>query len=453
MLKRKAYNKLLDWKKRGGRTSLLIEGARRVGKTTLVQEFARNEYATSLYLDFTQISPDIIKLFERLRHDVPAFLNSLQAITGTRLKERDALVIFDEVQNLPIARSFTKHLVADGRFDYITTGSLISIRENVRDILIPSEESRMELFPMDFEEWLWANDRSGMIEPLVHEAYDTRKPLDDTIHRVAMRHFREYFLVGGMPQAVNAFIEEKDFLAADDEKRAILALYREDMRKYGSSDATKAAAIFNEIPGQLSKHEKRFTLASLGERARYREYAGAVFWIGDSRIANIARNSTDPNVGLRLHERANDFKCYLADTGLLMTATFADNAETSSEVYRLVLGGRLGVNEGMLTENYVAQQLRASGHELFYYSRRDDAHRENTMEIDFLLIKGFGDAAFKPRVSPIEVKSTNRYSTRSLDKFRARFGKHVGTEYVLHPRQLVDEGKRLYLPLYMAHLL
>lgn len=431
---------------------MLLEGVRRVGKTTLAQEFARREYSSSLYLDFSVARPEIRSLFEEQLHSIPPFLNQLQVLTGTRLEPRKSLVIFDEVQAFPRAREAIKHLVADGRFDYLETGSLISLRRNVQNILIPSEERRMDLNPLDFEEWLWATDGSGLLADVIVESFRSKTPLPDALHKLAMRSFREYLLVGGMPQSIEAYGTEKDFFAADQAKRQILDVYRSDMFKFGGNDAARVAAIFDQIPGQLSRHEKRFVLSSLGSEARYREYAEAVFWLGDSHIANICRKASDPSVGFGLSSMENDFKCYLADTGLLVTSVFSDRDVTKNPVYAAILSEQLGINEGMLAENYVAQQLKASGNKLFYYSSYSKGDSTQTMEIDFLVVREFDNAAFKPRVSPIEVKSTSRYSTKSLDKFKDKFQKRVGTQYVLHPRQLKVEGERVYLPLYMAHL-
>lgn len=455
MFTRDAYSQLLDWKSQGGKTAILIEGARRVGKTTLAETFARTEYATHLVIDFSRVSPDIVALFTSMRHDIDRFLSQLQVLTGTRLIERDAIIVFDEVQRLPIAREFIKHLVADGRYDYLETGSLISIRKNVQDIVIPSEEEKLVLHPLSFSEWLSAMNQEALADEIAQSRYSLT-PLLPSIHTYALRLMREYLLVGGMPQAVLAYRERMDFHDADTAKRNILNLYRDDIKKFGSREGAKTAAIYKEIPAQLSKPKKRFYLASVDDNARYRDYAGALYWLEDSKIANLCKNSTDPNVGLRLHENSDQFKCYMADTGLLVTHTFADRASTSNSLYRSILLDKLEVNEGMIVENYVAQQLRASGHELFYYSRTDRNNSANTMEIDFLVVgkdELKSGNITKAKISPIEVKSKKRYSTRSLDKFKTKFGKRVGTQYVLHPRSLTTEGDRIYLPLYMAHLL
>lgn len=449
---RKAYQQLLEWKKGCGESAVLIEGARRTGKSTLAEEFARNEYASSLIINF-ETAPEAVKsIFEDYRNNVSEFFKYLLAYYGVQLKERDALVVFDEVQRFPMARSFIKQLVADGRYDYMETVSLISIKKNVEDIIIPSEEDKVELGPLDFEEFLWARGDEQLAN-LISESFSTMVPLPEALHRKADRVWREYLLVGGMPQAVVAFVQSNDFAAADTVKRRILGLYREDIMKFGGDDASRAAAIFNAVPGQLAKHEKKFTLAAARAGARYREYAGAFFWLADACMVNLCRNVTDPTVGLDLFVEENNLKCYLCDTGLLATMAFGDRRETSHELYRNILFGKLGINEGMLTENVVAQQFASNGHRLRFYSHRDDGESRDTMEIDFLLVREYENAALKQRVSPVEVKSSPRFSTKSLDKFRERFGKRVGTEFVLSPRALKKEGDRIFLPLYMSHCL
>ena len=452
LYQRKAYSKMLDWKREsGGETALLVEGARRVGKTTLVESFAKREYKTHLVIDFAHTSDDVRDTFRLYATDLDRFFQRICALTSSRLSEGDALVVFDEVQRFPPAREFVKYLVQDGRYHFAETGSLISIRRNVEGIVIPSEEEVLELDPLDFEEWLWAMGEAGLADA-IRAAFDALSPLDDAIHRMAIRLFREYLLVGGMPQVVAAYARRKDFEDADRAKRRILKLYGEDIGKFAESDRMRVEAMFQGIPGQLSKHEKKFTLASIGKNARYREYAGALRWLESSRTVNVCRSATDPSVGMALSAEDESFKVYMADTGLLCAHAFADRARTPNELYRAVLFDKLGINEGMLVENYVAQQLRASGRRLFFYSAYSTEPADR-MEVDFLAVREYSDAGFKPRVSPIEVKSTNRYGTKSLEKFRAKFGKHVGTEYVLHPKQLLDEGRRVYLPLYMAHLL
>jgi predicted AAA+ superfamily ATPase len=449
---RKAYEKLLEWKTGDGTSAILIEGARRTGKSTLAEAFATKEYATSLIINFETVEHEVKEIFEQYRSNAGEFFKYLLAFYGVSLKERNALVVFDEVQQFPIARSFIKHLVADGRYDYMETGSLISIKKNVKDIIIPSEEDKLELGPMDFEEFLWACAGS-QLSALIRESFEQRNPLPEALHRRAQKYWREYMLVGGMPQAVQAYLDHEDFSAADKVKRRILSLYREDIMKFGGDDASRATAVFNAAPGQLAKHEKKFTLSSASDSARYREYAGAFFWLEDARMLNICRNVTDPGVGLDLTREENNLKCYLGDTGLLATLAFSDSDEATNELYRNILFDKLGINEGMLVENAVAQQLRASGKKLRFYSSRDDARKENTMEIDFLIVREYENAGLKPRVSPVEVKSLKRYGTKSLDKFKTKFGKKVGTQFMLHPKPMKVADDRVYLPLYMAHLL
>lgn len=449
LLRRKAYDSLLSWKEENGETAMLIEGARRTGKSTLAEDFARNEYGSYLLINFETAPQTVKEIFEENRDNIDDFFKYLLAYYGVALKRRNALVIFDEVQRFPMARSFVKQLVADGRYDYLETGSLISIKKNVEDIIIPSEEDKIELGPLDFEEYLWALGDDQLAD-LIDDAFREMKPLPDALHKKASQLWREYMLVGGMPQAVVAYIESNDFMRADRAKRRILNLYREDIQKFGNEDASRAAAIFDAVPGQLAKHEKRFTLAAASQNARYRNFAGAFFWLQDARMVNICRNVTDPSVGLDLTVEDDNLKCYLCDTGLLATMAFGDSRETSNELYRNVLFGKLGINEGMLTENMTAQQLRANGHKLRFYSHRDDKNSKNTMEIDFLLVREYEHAALKQRISPVEVKSSERFSTRSLDKFKEKFAKRVGAQIVLSPRSLKVDGDRVYLPLYMS---
>ena len=450
MFQRKAYAQLTDWKERNqGRSALLIEGARRVGKTTLAQEFARREYASSLFIDFSRVPREVLDIFDNLRGDLDRLFSRLQAYFDVRLRPREALVVFDEVQRFPPARELIKHLVADGRYDYLETGSLVSIRKNVSEIVIPSEEEALDLHPLDFEEYLWAMGSEPLAQA-ARESFARLEPLPQALHRRAERLFREYLLVGGMPQVAAAYARAKDFGEADRIKRRILKLYQEDIAKFAGGDHTKLAALFAAIPGQLTKREKRFTLARLGASARYREYAGALFWLEESRTVNLCRAVSDPAVGLALSEDAAAFKCYMADTGLLCAHAFADRAATPNELYRQVLLEKLSVNEGMLVENVVAQQLRAAGHRLRFYSK-STPEAEERMEIDFLLVREAAD--MKARVNPVEVKSTGRYGLKSLDKFTCKFTRRVGRQYVLHPKPLKVEGERVFLPLYMAHLL
>lgn len=453
MLRRKTLDRLVAWKNKAqGREALLIEGARRVGKSTIVKEFGRTQYRSFILIDFARLPHDVRDLFEHQLDDLDTFFLMLSAYYRTRLYPRESLIVFDEVQRYPAARELVKYLVEDGRYDYVETGSLISIRKNVADIVIPSEERKMDMSPMDFEEFCWAMNED-LLANEIRCAFDRLKPLPEALHRRAARLWREYMLVGGMPQAVASYVEHRDFGEVDDIKRNILQLYSDDIGKFANGDAGRVRDIFARIPGQLSKHEKRFTLSSIDKDARSREYDAAFFWLEDARLVNICRNATDPTIGLALYEDNASFKCYMADTGLLVSHAFADRDNTPDDVYRDILFDRISLNEGMLVENAVAQQFRANGRKLFFFSRNDRKDAGRTMEIDFLIVREYDNAAMKPRISPIEVKSTKRYGTSSLDKFRALYEQRLGREYVLHPRQLETDGERVKLPLYMAHCL
>lgn len=452
MFERKAYQKLLEWKAGEGESALLIEGARRTGKSTLAETFAKAEYSTHLIINFETVEPSVKEIFEEYRSNVDEFFKYLLLFYGIELKYRDALIVFDEVQRFPMARSFIKQLVADGRYDYLETGSLISIRKNVENIIIPSEEDKIELGPLDFEEFLTACGNAALADA-IRDSFAQQKPLPEAIHRKAEKLWREYMLVGGMPQAVQAYVDSNDFSRADRVKRRILRLYQEDIMKFGGDDAARAAAIFNAVPGQLAKHEKKFTLASADKNARYRNYAGAFFWLEDARMVNICRNVSDPCVGLDLTMEENNLKCYMGDTGLLTTMAFGDRGETRDEVYRNILFDKLEINEGMLVENAVAQQFVAQGRKLRFFSSRNDSLADETMEIDFLIVREYENAGLKPRISPVEVKSSKQYGVKSLSKFKNKFGKRVGTQYVLHPKPMKIDGEKAYLPLYMSFCL
>ncbi len=449
MFKRKIYEKLLAWKSESkGKSALLIEGARRVGKSTIVEEFARREYETYLIIDFTRVSASFKQTFLDTRSDMDSFFLYLAAEFGARFVEHKTLIVFDEVQAFPPAREFIKHLVADGRYDYIETGSLVSIKSNVKDILIPSEEEAIKMQPLDFEEFLWAMGENALATMIRH-SFDEMKSLPDSLHRKADRLWREYMLVGGMPQSVDAYVGARDMMSSDKAKRLILNLYRNDVEKHGGTAAKRIKAVFDAIPGQLSRHEKKLVYANIDKDSRARDYVTALAWMKEAATVNLCTLCTDPSVGLGLSENDEAVKCYMADTGLLASMALASPDSALSGIYRQVLMGDVEVNEGMLMENAVAQQLRANGHPLFFYSKYSEV-KEERMEIDFLIVRPYPDAAMKPRVCPVEVKSGKRYSPVSLNKFKAKFKKRVGTEYVLHTKPLKVEGDRVFLPLYMT---
>ena len=450
-MKRKIYNKLLNWKKESnGEYALLIDGARRVGKSYIVRQFAEKEYSSYVILDFNLVSKSIKDLFENDLDNLDRFFMYLSNYTGKTLYTRDTLIVFDEVQQYPKARAAIKYLVKDGRYDYIETGSLISIKKNVEGIVIPSEEEHIKMFPMDFEEFLWAMGEE-MLMPFIKDCFERKKPLGQLMHRRAMDYFRLYMIVGGMPQAVEKYVETRDLAKVDKLKRRILDLYRSDISKYAKGYDTKVKSIFEEIPSQLQKHEKKFRLSALKEGARARDYETAFFWLDDAMIINSCYNTTEPNVGLNLNKDTNTMKCYMADTGLLISHAFDANEIVSEDLYRKILLDKLEMNSGMIVENIVAQMLRTAGHKLFFYSNSSMTDKDSRMEIDFLIAKS--KITTRHNISPIEVKSSARYTLTSLRKCIAKYGSYLSTAYVIHPADLKEEDNIIYLPLYMCPLL
>ena len=450
-MKRKIYNKLLEWKhESNGEYALLIDGARRVGKSYIVRQFAEKEYRSCVILDFNLVSKSIKDLFENDLDNLDRFFMYLSNYTGKTLYTRDTLIVFDEVQQYPKARAAIKYLVKDGRYDYIETGSLISIKKNVEGIVIPSEEEHIKMFPMDFEEFLWAMGEE-MLMPFIKDCFERKKPLGQLMHRRAMDYFRLYMIVGGMPQAVEKYVETRDFAKVDKLKRRILELYRSDISKYAKGYDTKVKSIFEEIPSQLQKHEKKFRLSALKEGARARDYETAFFWLDDAMIINSCYNTTEPNVGLNLNKDTNTMKCYMADTGLLISHAFDTNEIVSEDLYRKILLDKLEMNSGMIVENIVAQMLRTAGHKLFFYSNASMTDKDSRMEIDFLIAKS--KITTRHNISPIEVKSSVRYTLTSLRKCIAKYGSYLSTAYVIHPADLKEEDNLVFLPLYMCPLL
>ena len=447
MFKRKILETLREWKKNGSRDcALLIDGARRVGKSYIVEAFAKAEYRSHIIIDFTKTDRRMKGLFQNYLSRLDTFFAYLSALTDTELHERNSLIVFDEVQFFPKAREAIKTLVADGRYDYIETGSLVSIRENVKDILIPSEERSIEMHPMDFEEFLWATGRPTLMDE-IRRAYAEQRPMGP-LHQSAMDSFRQYLVVGGMPQAVAKYVGTHDFKAVDRVKRDILELYRKGIRKHARKYALKVEKIYDGIAGQLSRHEKEFQLSSLESSARFREYEGAFMWLKDAMVANVALNVTDPNIGFDLSADDAKMKCYFLDTGLLVSHAFSENALVAADIHKRILFDDIELNEGMLVENVVAQMLSAAGHKLYFYSNSSRTDRDSRMEIDFLLARNtLGE---RNNVIPVEVKSGKRTTHRSLDKFRAKFANYVHTPCILSRRDLEIKDGILYLPLYMT---
>ena len=443
--KRKIYNNLLEWKNnRRGKTALLIEGARRVGKSFVVTEFAKQEYKSYVIIDFSVPRPLTLDAIINTAYDLDGLFNRISIEYKVQLHPRETLIIFDEVQLCPKARQLIKHLVADGRYDYIETGSLVSLKTNIDDILIPSEEERLSLNPMDFEEFCWAMGDEVTVS-FARECYLNRKALG-AIHDTVLKRYCEYLCVGGMPQAVEEYVKTKDYSRTDKVKRSILDLYRNDIGKFAGNNAAKVRSIFNEIPGQLTKKDKKYSLASLDKAARMRTYEDSFDWLSDAKIINPSYNATDPTVGMALSSDFATRKIYMADTGLLLSHALQMDNVTETELYEAIFTGEVYFNNGMIAENAVAQSLVASGKSLFFYSRHNRETHRNEIEIDFLIRK---DGA----VTPIEVKSGKYRSHASLDKFSTKFADRIGERIILYTKDVAERDGVINLPIYMAMFL
>lgn len=450
-MKRKIYQDMLRWKQSShGTSALLIEGARRVGKSYIARAFAEREYRSFIFIDFGRADVRISDLFDRYLDDLDSFFLFLSSLTNTRLYPRESLIVFDEVQLCPRARMALKYLVADGRYDYLETGSLVSIKKNVADILIPSEEEHLSMHPMDFEEFLWACGYD-MLMDLVRDRFNRRLPMGQLMHRKAMDLLRLYMIVGGMPQAVSAYAEHRDFVRVDRVKRQILTLYRNDIAKFASGYEAKVSGIFDEIPEMLQRHERKFKLSALRHQARFRDYEDAFFWLDDAMMVNMCFNTTEPSIGLKLNRDRLTLKCYMADTGLLISHAFDEKAIADEDLYSKLLFDKLEVNKGMLVENLVAQMLRAKGHKLYFFSTPSEGMAADRMEIDFLIAKS--RTTSRHNISPIEVKSSSRYTLTSLRKFMAKYSEQLATPYVLHSADYKADGGITFAPLYMTPLL
>ena len=450
IFKRKAIERLEEWKKNYADSyAILLEGARRVGKSTIAEEFAKKEYKSYILIDFSKSAENIIRCFDDIGN-LNIFFLRLQAETGITLYEQESLIILDEVQLFPKARQAIKHLVKDGRYHYLETGSLISIKKNVKDILIPSEERHIKMYPLDFEEFLWALDCKFFMKQ-IKTCFEKRQAMGQAFHRKAMDYFRQYLIVGGMPQAVAEYIDSKDFDRVDRIKRDILELYRADIIKHAEGYEMKVEQIFDDIPAQLQKHDKKFKLSSLKKEARFRDYEDAMFWLYDAMIVNMCYNSTAPSIGLKLNMDRMTLKCYMADTGLLISHAFDENSIVSEEIYKKLLFDKLEVNKGMIVENIVAQMLIAGGHKLYFYSNASRNDVTSRMEIDFLIAKN--KIGNRHNISPIEVKSSKNYTLTSLKKFKNKFSQQLHVAYVLHAGDFKEEDGIIYLPLYMTPLL
>ncbi|MBR1704584.1 MAG: ATP-binding protein [Clostridia bacterium] len=440
MFKRKIYSKMLEWKNvSDGDTALLVEGARRIGKSTIVEEFAKNEYDSYIMIDFSKAAPEIVHLFDDVS-DLNYLFLQLQLRYRVTLHERRSLIIFDEVQLCPPARQAIKHLVADHRYDYVETGSLISINKNVKDILIPSEEETLQMYPMDYEEFLWAIGDNTTFS-IMRELYESGKPVGNEVHRQLMRTFRLYMAVGGMPQAVTAFNETNNFEQVDRVKRRILDLYYRDLEKVDE----RIQLLFEAIPAELNRNASRYQVSSVLPNARADKVLDPIKELKDSKCALVAYHANDPNAGLANNKDLERFKLFLADTGLFVTLAFKDKDFTENIIYEKMLSDKLSANLGYLYENVVAQMLAANGHELYYYTfPQEVGHR--SYEIDFLL-------AEKNKIISLEVKSGNYTTHKSIDAFTEKYSSRVLKRYLLHCKDFKKEGDLICLPIYFAPFL
>ena len=442
MFKRKIYNKLLEWKKESnGHTALLVEGARRIGKSTVVEEFGKNEYESYILIDFAFAPQDVKDLFLDMS-DLNYFFLQLQLKYHIDLVERKSLIIFDEVQFCPLARQAIKVLVKDHRYDYIETGSLISIKKNVQNILIPSEERKISMFPMDYEEFRWALGDNTTI-PLLRKAYEAKIPLGDATNRKMMRDFRLYMLVGGMPQAVNEYITTNNFRKVDLVKRDILKLYDDDFKKIDPTG--RISMLFDAIPSQLNNNASRYQVSSVLENERAESILELLSEMVNSKTVLISYRANDPNSGLAANKDLKLFKLFVSDTGLFTTLMFKDKDFTENEIYEKLLNDKLSANLGYLYENAVAQALAANGKELFYHSWRNETSKHN-YEIDFLISQ-------KDKICPIEVKSSGYKAHTSLDEFCKKFSSRILNKYIAYTKDLSKDKDVQYLPMYMCFLL
>lgn len=440
--KRKLYNTMLKWKsERNGDTALLIQGARRVGKSTIAEEFARNEYKSYILIDFSKVSKEVSDLFNDIS-DLNYLFIRLQFIYQIPLYERESVIIFDEVQLQPLARQAIKHLVKDHRYDYIETGSLISVRSRSRDILVPSEETKVDMYPMDYEEFRWTLGDTTTI-PLLRTAFEKKMPLGDAVHRKLMRDFRLYMLVGGMPQAVSAYIRTNNFTAVDQAKRDIIALYEEDFGKI--DDSGRAKALYDAIPSQLSRNAMRYQVGRAIDKERVDRLENIVKVMDDSMTVNVAYHSDDPNVGLGLTKNKEYFKMYASDTGLFVTLAFKDSDITENVIYDKLLNDKLSTNLGYVYENVIAQMLRATGKNLFYHTI-PYAEGKKYYEIDFVIPD-------KHKISPIEVKSSGYKAHKSLDEFCSKFSDRIMNRYLIYTKDYKRENGVEYVPVYMTMFL
>lgn len=449
-MKRKIYDELLLWKnKRKGKSAMMIEGARRVGKSYIVKEFAQREYKSYILIDFFKVGDDIKDLFKNYKNNLDMLFTYLSTYFSTKLYPRESIIVFDEIEFCPDARAAIKYLVEDGRYDYLETGSLLGMNRSTQedDYLVPSEEEKMDMHPMDFEEFLWAMGEDTLMD-FIRMCFYKEQPVGQSMHRKIMDYFRLYLIVGGMPQAVLEYLDTRSFEDVDRVKRQILNLYHNCIERYAGKFATKVNSIYEAIPAQLQLHDHKFQLADIDKNARFRNYASAFFWLRDAKMVNLAFNTTEPSIGLGMKQKDNSLKCYMNDTGLMISHAFNERGIVSDQLYQKILKDKLEINAGMLMENIVAQMLTASGCKLFFYSNSSRDNKEDRMEIDFLISKK--TITSRHNISPIEVKSSTGFTTISLEKCINKYSSHLAQAYIIHTGDVKPDGNYLYIPLYMV---
>ena len=453
-MKRKIYDQLLLWKnKRKGKSAMMIEGARRVGKSYIVKGFAQREYKSYILIDFFKVGDDIKDLFKNYKNNLDMLFTYLSTYFSTKLYPRESIIVFDEIEFCPDARAAIKYLVEDGRYDYLETGSLLGMKKSTQedkkedDYLVPSEEESIIMHPMDFEEFLWAMGEDTLMD-FVRMCFDKKQPVGQSMHRKIMDYFRLYLIVGGMPQAVLEYLDTRSFEDVDRVKRQILNLYHNCIERYAGKYATKVNSIYEAIPAQLQLHDHKFQLADIDKNARFRNYASAFFWLRDAKMVNLAFNTTEPSIGLGMKQKDNSLKCYMNDTGLMISHAFNERVIVSDQLYQKILKDKLEINAGMLMENIVAQMLTASGCKLFFYSNSSRDNKEDRMEIDFLISKK--TITSRHNISPIEVKSSTGFTTVSLEKCIKKYSSQLAQAYIIHTGDVKPDGNYLYIPLYMV---
>ena len=447
-LRRKVDYFLEEWKADESRKPLILKGARQVGKTESIRHFGERSYEHLIEINFVE-EPKYKMIIEDGFKAEDIIKNISRIDPSKEFAEGNTLIFFDELQEFPEIVTSLKFFSIDGRFDVICSGSMLGIQYKRIESNSVGYKTDYQMYSMDFEEFLWAMGDEVMM-PYILSQFEKKKPMG-AFHRMAMDYFRQYMIVGGMPQAVKKYVETRDFEKVDEVKRDILALYRNDIKKYADNQETKVSAIFEEIPSQLQKHEKKFRLSTLRDDARMRDYSQAFFWLSDARVVNCCYNSTEPSIGLKLNEDRTTVKCYLNDTGLLISHAFDERGIVSEDLYRKLMFDKLEINQGMLVENIVAQMLKAAGHNLFFFSNNSRTSVEDRMEIDFLIAKP--TTTSRHNISPVEVKSGSRYTLTSLTKCIAKYAKDLSTPYVLHDKDVKVENGIVFLPLYMTPLL